>query len=460
MLGGFTAHYTVEGQDFYGIPVADWLPYSLTRTWHIQSAIFWIATGFLAAGLFLVPIINGGKDPKFQKLGVDLLFWALIIVVVGSFLGQFVALKGWMNAKLNFWLGHQGYEFVEIGRLWQIALFLGLVFWLVLMLRGIWTALRQPGDKSLLILFTASAAAIGLLYAPALVYGEHTHISIMEYWRWWVVHLWVEGFFEVFATTAVGFIFYNLGMVSKRAATTAALLAAMLFMIGGIPGTFHHLYFAGTTTPILAIGAMFSALEVVPLVLLGYDAFENWTIQHKSEWMKPMRWPLTFFIAVSFWNMLGAGVFGFLINPPISLYYLQGLNTTPNHGHAALFGVYGFLALGFVLMVLRYIRPTMQMNSKLMFSAFWLLNLGLALMLFTSLLPIGIIQAHAAINEGLWWARSAEFTEQTPIIHTLRWVRTIGDVVFILGAVAFGAQIVKGLLHKEPADATTSTAQS
>ena len=460
MLGGFTAHYTVEGQDFYGIPVADWLPYSLTRTWHIQSAIFWIATGFLAAGLFLVPIINGGKDPKFQKLGVDLLFWALIIVVVGSFLGQFVALKGWMNAKLNFWLGHQGYEFVEIGRLWQIALFLGLVFWLVLMLRGIWTALRQPGDKSLLILFTASAAAIGLLYAPALVYGEHTHISIMEYWRWWVVHLWVEGFFEVFATTAVGFIFYNLGMVSKRAATTAALLAAMLFMIGGIPGTFHHLYFAGTTTPILAIGAMFSALEVVPLVLLGYDAFENWTIQHKSEWMKPMRWPLTFFIAVSFWNMLGAGVFGFLINPPISLYYLQGLNTTPNHGHAALFGVYGFLALGFVLMVLRYIRPTMQMNGKLMFSAFWLLNLGLALMLFTSLLPIGIIQAHAAINEGLWWARSAEFTEQTPIIHTLRWVRTIGDVVFILGAVAFGAQIVKGLLHKEPADATTPTAQS
>ena len=460
MLGGFTAHYTVEGQDFYGIPVADWLPYSLTRTWHIQSAIFWIATGFLAAGLFLVPIINGGKDPKFQKLGVDLLFWALIIVVVGSFLGQFVALKGWMNAKLNFWLGHQGYEFVEIGRLWQIALFLGLVFWLVLMLRGIWTALRQPGDKSLLVLFTASAAAIGLLYAPALVYGEHTHISIMEYWRWWVVHLWVEGFFEVFATTAVGFIFYNLGMVSKRAATTAALLAAMLFMIGGIPGTFHHLYLAGSNTPILAIGAMFSALEVVPLVLLGYDAFENWTIQHKSEWMKPMRWPLTFFIAVSFWNMLGAGVFGFLINPPISLYYLQGLNTTPNHGHAALFGVYGFLALGFVLMVLRYIRPTMQMNGKLMFSAFWLLNLGLALMLFTSLLPIGIIQAHAAINEGLWWARSAEFTEQTPIIHTLRWVRTIGDVVFILGAVAFGAQIVKGLLHKEPADATTPTAQS
>lgn len=449
MLGGFTAHYTVEGQDFYGIPVSDWLPYSLTRTWHIQAAIFWIATGFLAAGLFLVPIINGGKDPKFQKLGVDVLFWALIVVVAGSFLGQFVALKGWMNDKLNFWLGHQGYEFVEIGRLWQIALFIGLVFWLILMLRGIWAALRQPGDKSLLILFTMSAAAIGVFYAPALFYGEHTHISIMEYWRWWVVHLWVEGFFEVFATTAVGFIFYNLGMVSKRAATTAALLSAMLFLIGGIPGTFHHLYFSGTTTPIMAIGAMFSALEVVPLVLLGYEAFENWTIQHKSPWIRPMRWPLTFFIAVSFWNMLGAGVFGFLINPPISLYYLQGLNTTPNHGHAALFGVYGFLALGFTLMVLRYIRPTFEMNTKALWFGFWALNLGLVMMLFGSLLPIGFIQAHAAITEGLWWARSAEFVEATPVIHTLRWARTIGDVVFILGAAAFGVQIVKGLLHKE-----------
>lgn len=451
MLGGFTAHYTVEGQDFYGIPVSEIFPYSLTRTWHIQSAIFWIATGFLAAGLFLVPMINGGQDPKYQKLGVDVLFWALIVVVVGSFLGQWVALKGWISGWVNFWFGHQGYEFVEIGRFWQSALFIGLVLWFVLMLRGIVLALkRNKGqDNHLLILFTLSAGAIGLFYAPAFMYGEHTHISVMEYWRWWVVHLWVEGFFEVFATAAMGFIFCSLGLVNKRAATTAALMSAMLFLVGGIPGTFHHLYFSGTTTPIMAVGAMFSALEVVPLVLLGYEAFENWTYQRRTDWMKPMRWPLTFFIAVAFWNMLGAGVFGFLINPPISLYYLQGLNTTPNHGHAALFGVYGFLSLGFALMVLRYIRPTYAFNQKRMFSAFWLLNGGLVLMLFTSLLPIGIIQAHAAISHGLWYARSEEFM-QIPILQTLRWVRTIGDVVFIAGAVCYLIEIWKGLTHVEP----------
>ncbi len=444
LLGGFTAHYTVEG-DFYGIPVSNVFPYSLTRTWHIQSAIFWIATAFLAAGLFLVPIVNGGKDPKYQKLGVDILFYALVAVVGLSFLGQFLAIHGWMPRSINFWFGHQGYEFVEIGRFWQILLYIGLIFWLLLMLRGIWTALKAPGDKSLLWLLTLSVIAIGLFYGSGFAYGEHTNLSIMEYWRWWIVHLWAEGFFEVFATVAIAFIFYNLGLVGIRSATVASILSAILFMLGGIPGTFHHLYFSGTTTPILAVGAMFSALEVVPLVILGYEAHENWSGISRAPWMKKLRWLILCFVAVAFWNMLGAGVFGFLINTPIALFYIQGLNTTANHGHAALFGVYGFLSIGFVLLVLRYIRPTMQFSDKLMKTAFWCLNIGLALMLFTSLLPIGIIQAHASISEGLWWARGETFM-QTPILQTLRWVRTIGDIVFIIGAFAFGWQVVKGVL--------------
>ncbi|MDX1456683.1 MAG: cbb3-type cytochrome c oxidase subunit I, partial [Marinobacter sp.] len=251
MLGGFTAHYTVEGQSFYGINVSEWFPYSLVRTWHIQSALFWIATGFLAAGLFLAPIINGGKDPKFQKLGVDVLFWALVVVVAGSFVGNYLAIAQIMPPEWNFWLGHQGYEFVDLGRLWQIGKFTGIAFWLVLMLRGIVPTLRQPGDKNLLALLTASVVAIGLFYGAGFFYGERTHLSIMEYWRWWIVHLWVEGFFEVFATTALAFIFCSMGLVSRTVATSASLASASLFMLGGVPGTFHHLYFAGTTTPVM-----------------------------------------------------------------------------------------------------------------------------------------------------------------------------------------------------------------
>lgn len=448
MLGGFTAHYTVEGQEFYGIDVSQWFPYSLTRTWHIQSALFWIATGFLAAGLFLAPIINGGKDPKFQKLGVDILFWALVAVVVGSFVGNYLAIAHIMPANLNFWLGHQGYEYVDLGRLWQIGKFLGIVLWLVLMLRGIVPALYKPGDKNLLALLTASVVAIGLFYGAGFFYGERTVLSVMEYWRWWIVHLWVEGFFEVFATAALAFIFCSMGLVSRTMATAASLASASLFMLGGIPGTFHHLYFSGTTTPVMAVGATFSALEVVPLVVLGYEAWENWRLKNRAVWMQHVKWPLIFFVAVAFWNMLGAGVLGFMINPPIALYYIQGLNTTPVHAHAALFGVYGFLALGFTLLVLRYIRPTFVFNERLMKTAFWWLNGGLVLMIFTSLLPIGLIQFHASVAEGLWYARSEEFMQQD-LLQTLRWVRTFGDVVFIIGALAVSWQVVQGVFQRE-----------
>ena len=450
-IGGLTAHYTVEGQKFYGVELSKWLPYTLTRTWHIQSALFWIATGFLSAGLFLAPLINGGKDPKHQKLGVDILFWALVVVVVGSFTGNYLAIAQIMPENLNFWLGHQGYEYVDLGRLWQIGKFTGIALWLVLMLRGMVPALRTPGgDKNLLALLTASVVAIGLFYGAGFFYGERTHLTVVEYWRWWVVHLWVEGFFEVFATTALAFIFATLGLVSRPMATSASLASASLFMLGGLPGTFHHMYFAGTTTPVMAVGAAFSALEVVPLIVLGHEAFENWRLKSRAPWMDNLKWPLMCFIAVAFWNMLGAGVLGFMINPPLALYYIQGLNTTPVHAHAALFGVYGFLALGFTLLVLRYIRPQYAFNQKLMQTAFWGLNGGLALMIFTSLLPIGILQFNASVTYGLWYARSEAFMQQD-ILQTLRWVRTFGDVVFITGAVAMALQVVLGLLGKKPA---------
>mgnify|MGYP002552031414 FL=1 len=447
-LGAVVAHYTVEGQEFYGIDISQYFPYSLVRTWHIQAALFWIAMAFLAGGLFLAPIINGGKDPKFQKLGVDVLYWALVVLVVGSFTGSYLAIAHILPEEWSFMFGHQGYEFIDLGRFWQAVKFAGILFWLVLMLRGTVNAFKQPGDKNLLALFFASVIAIGLFYGPALFYGEHTHISVMEYWRWWVVHLWVEGFFEVFSVAALSFIFVSLGLVSRRTATVATITEAALFLIGGIPGTFHHLYFAGATTPIIAVGASFSALEVVPLVLLGHEAWEHWAMKQKAPWMDRLKWPLYCFVAVAFWNMLGAGVFGFLINPPISLYYIQGLNTTAVHAHAALFGVYGFLALGFVFLIARYLRPDTPFNDKLMKWGFWLLNGGLVLMIVSSLLPIGIIQGYASISEGLWYARSEEFMQQ-PLLQNLRWARLIGDTILIVGAVAFFWQIVKVLFTKK-----------
>ena len=447
-MGGIIAHYTVEGQAFYGIPLAQYFPYSIARTWHIQASLFWIAMAFLSAGLFLAPIINGGKDPKYQKLGVDILFWALVVLVVGSFAGTYLGVAHQIPAAWNFLLGHQGYEYIELGRIWQWIEYIGILFWLVLMIRSIIGAFKQKGDKNLIAAFIFSVIMVGIFYGPGLFYGEHSHLAIMEYWRWWVIHIWVEGFFEVFSTTLMAFIFVTLGLVSYRAGTVAAISSGAIYLIGGIPGTFHHLYFTGVTSTIVATGASFSALEVVPLVLLGYEAFENYTRIHSAPWMHRLKWPVYCFIAVSFWNLVGAGVFGFLINMPVSLFYIQGLNTTAVHAHTALFGVYGFLSLGFVFLIARYIRPEVEFNDKLMKFGFWALNIGLALMVLISLLPIGLIQAWASITHGLWFARSEEFMQQ-PLLQNLRWLRMIGDTILIIGAVAFFWQIVKVLFPKK-----------
>jgi nitric oxide reductase subunit B len=443
LLGGLTAHYTVEGRAFFGLPVAKILPYAVSRTWHLQTAVFWIATAFLAVGLFLAPAV-GGREPRHQRLGVNLLFGALLLVVAGSLGGEWLTIQHGMAAPLVFWLGHQGYEYVDLGRVWQVLLFVGLLLWLGLTLRALWPALRRRNaQRPLTWLFAGSAGAIGLFYAAGFFYGARTHLTVMEYWRWWVVHLWVEGFMEVFATAVLAFVFVRLGLLRSRTATLGVLLSTSLFLIGGIPGTFHHLYFSGTPTSIMAVGAVFSALEVVPLVLIGREAWHTLRQGRRAPWMQRYRWPIRFFVGVAFWNLVGAGLFGFLINPPAALYYMQGLNTTPVHAHTALFGVYGLLALGLVLFVLRRLDPDARWKDGRLRYAFWAMNGGLVLMVVLSLLPIGLLQAAANMDRGLWYARSAEFLHQ-PLIQTLRWMRLVGDSVFLSGVAAL-AWFVIGL---------------
>ncbi len=436
-LGAITAHYGVEGDGFFGIPLDKWLPYSVARTWHTQLGIFWIATAWLATGLFVAPAVSG-YEPKWQRAGINFLFVCLLVIVVGSMAGEWLGVQQKLGYVANFWFGHQGYEYVDLGRFWQIFLFIGLFLWLFLMARSLWPAFKSPKpNRHLLALFLVASAAIGLFYGAGLMWGRQTHLAMAEYWRWWVVHLWVEGFFEVFATVVIAFLFTRMGLLRIANATSAVLFSTVIFLSGGILGTMHHLYFSGTPTAVLALGATFSALEIVPLVLIGFEAYENLTLTRARAWVSQYRWPIYFFVAVAFWNFVGAGLFGFLINPPIGLYYMQGLNTTPLHGHTALFGVYGMLGIGLMLFCLRGLTREGQWKSPVLSFSFWSLNVGLALMALLSLLPVGLLQTWASVEHGMWYARSAEFL-QTPLMDKLRWLRIIGDTIFAAGALGLG----------------------
>ncbi len=441
-MGAVTAHFTVEGTHFFGIPLGKILPYAAARTWHIQLAIFFIATCFLAAGLFIGPMV--GKEPKGQKGWVIVLFAALVVVVVGTLGGTWMSALGKMGND-TFLLGHQGYEFIELGRIWQLLLIAGMLIWLVLMYRAISPALKEEEDSGgLTHLLLYSSIAIPLFYMAGLMYGKGSHLSDAEYWRWWVVHLWVEGFFEVFATVVMAFLLSRIGAVSRKFALMTVNFTIFLYLGGGVIGTFHHLYWSGSPIPIIALGAVFSAMEVVPLTLLGFEIVHNLKVVREGGQAYAYKWPVYFFVSVAFWNLVGAGVFGFLINPPVVLYYAQGINTTPIHSHTALFGVYGMLAISLLLFSVRHIVTRASWSDRLLKWSFWGLNGGLASMAVFSLIPSGFYQLQYAIKYGLWYARSPEIASG-PVIRALSWARVVPDIIFAAGAILLFVFLAKAV---------------
>ncbi len=451
-MGVLTAHDAVEGNALYGVDLSRILPYAASRTWHLQLAVFWIATCWLATGLYLGPKLSA-KEPKGQWIGVAGLLVALVVVVVGALTGAHQAILGKLSG--SFMLGHQGYEYVELGRLWQILLTVGMIGWLVMVVRALLPALRgEKGRVGLLKLFVLSAVAIPLFYSAGFMYTRETHIAMAEYWRWWVVHLWVEGFFEVFATVAIALLTTRMGLLRESTALRAVSLSVGLFLGSGIIGTFHHLYYTGSPASIAALGSVFSALEIVPLTIVGFEIAQS--LKAGRALGSGYEWPFKFFAAVCFWNLLGAGVFGMLINPPSILYFSQGLNTTPIHSHAALFGVYGFLAISLMLFALRGMTPDKAWDEKWLRYGFWGLNLGLVLMLVFSLIPSGLYQFVQSLEHGTWYARSAAVV-QSPLMRTFTWLRMPGDVLFGLGALAvitFTFKAVIGAWGWKTAEAT------
>ena len=441
-VGAITGHYTVEGTYFFGIPLAKIFPYAVARSWHLQLALFWIATCFLAAGLFISSFV--GREPKRQGTLVLLLFAAVAIVVVGTLVGTWLSVTGKMSDN-TFYLGHQGYEYIELGRVWQLLLITGMIIWLILVIRAIKPALskeKEYGGIHHILLY--SAITIPLFYMAGLLYGQGSHLSEAEYWRWWVVHLWVEGFLEVFATVFIAFILSHIGAVSKKFALLTIYFSIFLYLGSGVIGTFHHLYWAGTPSAVIALGAVFSALEVVPLTLLAFEVVHNLRVLKTGGKTFAYKWPIYFFIAVAFWNMLGAGIFGFLINPPIVLYYIQGINTTPIHAHGALFGVYGLFAVALMLFSVRHIVTKASWSDRLLKWSFWGLNGGLLAMIFLSLVPSGFYQFYYAVKYGLWYARSPEITSG-PVIRTLSWIRVGPDLVFAVGAIILFIFLVRAI---------------
>ncbi len=436
-IGGALAHYRAEPGDFYGIDLAQYLPSNILRTWHLQLALFWIATAYIAGGLLLASSV-GQKEPRRHSAGVHMLFWALVVLVAGSLLGELLGIHQ-VFGQFWSWFGHQGWEFLELGRFWQVILVVGLSFWIWLLYRAIAPAMKDPERKEIALLFMIGAAAIPFFYLPAFFFGSTTNFTVVDTWRFWIIHLWVEGFFELFVTVLVAVTFYQLGVVRRINAIRVIYMDAILFLAGGIIGTAHHWYWTGQANFTMALAAMFSALEVVPLTILTLDAWDfirltgtKGAIGQPRKTI-PHKWAFYFLMAVGFWNFVGAGIFGFLINMPVVSYFEAGTILTLNHGHAALLGAFGMLAMALVVLGLRHVLTDEQwaVPEKFIKVSFWGLNVGLALMVITNLFPVGVLQIWDVLENGYWHARSLEFIGQDRI-RLLEWASMPSHVILIV----------------------------
>jgi len=434
LLGGAAEHYRAEITNFFGVDLGRILPFNLARTWHLQLALFWVVTSYLAAGIFLAPMITG-REPRGQSLLSYLLLGALALVVFGSLLGEYAGVNGWIQKGWS-WFGHQGFTFLDLGRFWQILLTVGLFFWVVILFRGMRNRLHTERVGNMPWLFFLLALSIPAFYAIGLLVRTNSHFTTTDFWRFWVVHLWVEDFLELFTTVLVAYIFVLLGVVNQRVALRLIYLDIVLYSAGGVVGTMHHLYFSGEPAIHMALGAFFSAAEVIPLTFLTLEAwsFLQLGAQQGSQAVTPFPhyWSVMFLASVGFWNFLGAGVFGFLINLPIVSYYEIGTALTANHAHASMMGVYGMLGVGLALFCLRYTIPAKYWSDRLAKLSFWALNLGLTWMVFATLFPLGLIQLYHSVSVSYFDARTLKFISN-PSNSLFEWMRLPGDALFIVG---------------------------
>jgi nitric oxide reductase subunit B len=449
LLGGYLAHHYVEGSGFYGFDLSRWLPFTVAKTWHLQLAIFWIATAWMGLGIYVAPLI-GGREPRRQGLLVDLLYGAVVLVALGSLAGEWLGVMGHLG-RWWWWLGHSGWELVELGKLWQVLLAVGFGLWLVIVYRGVRDALRRETEAGGLVhLFLVSAAAIPLMFCATFLMTPGSHLTMADYWRWWIVHLWVEGMFEVFAVVVLGLLMVGMGLVTRGSATRALKFQLLILLGSGIVGIGHHYYWIGANELWIALGSVFSALEVLPLTLLAVEAFEHWQVVKRGGQAFAYRIPFLFLVAVAFWNLLGAGVLGFLINLPIVNYYEHGSFLTANHGHAALMGVFGMLAIGLALYCVRNVVTEAGWSKRLFTLSFWGLNAGLFGMVALTLTPVGVMQLQRAADQGFYAARSLEFYNGSTV-QALLWLRILPDTVFIvLGVVPLLIGLVHAVRHPRP----------
>lgn len=450
--GIITINDFIDFLSYFGISTKGEIPVTISRGWHIMLSLYWISTCWIASSIFILPLLSKKEIPG-QLALVQLLFWLLVILVGGSLTGMVLGPLGILG-DWWYWLGNQGWEYVDFGRLYQVLLMVIFVLWLVVVYRGIRPALQNSAAWSLPRWIIYSVIGIPLLFISGFVASPDTNFVIADFWRWMVIHMWVEAFFEVFITVIVSYLLVLMGLVSQQAAIRVVYFATLLFLGTGLLGISHNFYWNAKPVATMALGSIFSTLQFIPLILLTVEAWRFKNMPQIAvgdvaikDLKKDFAFPevFLFLVAVNFWNFFGAGVMGIIVNLPIMNYFEHGTYLTINHAHAALMGVYGNISLAAMLFAAKMLVKPEKWNPKTVKTIFWAINAGLMLMVLMDLFPAGAVQFKAVVDKGLWYGRSAEFIHGDTF-STLTWLRGIGaSLFFFVGVIPLAWYLVARL---------------
>jgi len=436
ILGGYLAHIYADPLDNFLVS-QDILPFNVVRQLHLNLAIIWVAVGWLVGGLLIAPLV-AGKDLRFPRL-VDVLWVALLIVGGGGLIGIYLGSMGHLR-DVWFWFGSEGREYLELGRIWDIGLLVGLVFWFGL----VYSTIRKAKNDILVGTIIWSAFGIATLYIAGMMplHKIMPNFTVDDYYRWWVVHLWVELTFELFAAGVLAYLAVALGLVRRSVAEKVMLFEILLVIATGTLGVGHHYWWQGLDEYWIAIGGVMSALEPLPLIVLMIEAIKEQ--KHIKEMGKGFDWgvPFLFLAGSAFLNWFGAGWLGMVINTPTIGYYSHGTYLIMPHAHVAMLGAFGYISYAFIYMTARAnsLAKGLEWSDTLGKWGFWLLTIGVILYAIPTLI-IGFHQTQTAFEMGYYTARLRETLME---MEGWMWVRIFPDGMMIVG----GAILFYDLLQK------------
>lgn len=353
IIYGFIMAFAHMGMD----GLHDIIPFNVARSTHTNLLLMWLLSGFMGATYYLLPEECENEIIWPRLAWVQ--FWAFAIVGVTAIVGF----------HFMWW---EGRKFLEIPRPLDWLVVVDVLLFLAITGMTLWRG-RRYTTTALVLWF--GLLAMALFYLPGMIGTDHqTYDSV---WRWWVVHLWVEGVWELIMGGILSFLLLKLSGVDREVVEKWLYVIVGLTFLSGLLGTGHHFYWIGLPRYWLPVGAIFSALE--PLAFLGM-AIWALVLMKKGGRRHPNQNALIWTVGCAIMSFVGAGFLGFAHTVPSVNIWTHGTLITAMHGHLAFWGAYAMLVLG----IISYAMPTLtgrkHYDGWLSGYAFWASNIGMVSM--------------------------------------------------------------------------------